>query len=178
MNRGDYLIDDRIKNGAGNFAGEHIHFGQDGYETWNEVIQYLLPDTPPRLQKAFDLMESAHKGQKDKAGFPYRQHPIFVASQLEGESEKIVGLLHDVFEDTDTTLEEVDFLNDEERSALKCITKTKGVDYDAYIQAVKDNPLARAVKIEDLKHNMTDRGYKAPAEKIAKYERSLALLVE
>ena len=39
---GDYLIDDRKKNGAGEFKGEHIHFGQSGFENWGKVITYLL----------------------------------------------------------------------------------------------------------------------------------------
>jgi len=38
---GDYLIDDRTKNGAGEFKGTHIHFGQNGTD-WNEVLRLLL----------------------------------------------------------------------------------------------------------------------------------------
>jgi 5'-nucleotidase len=41
LNAGDYLIDDRTKNGADKFTGEHIHFGQDKFLTWNEVLKYL-----------------------------------------------------------------------------------------------------------------------------------------
>ena len=39
--KGDYLIDDRIKHGVDQFEGEHIHFGQKGFETWFEVMNYL-----------------------------------------------------------------------------------------------------------------------------------------
>ena len=39
--KGDYLIDDRIKNGVENFEGKHIHFGQKGFENWNKVIKCL-----------------------------------------------------------------------------------------------------------------------------------------
>jgi len=38
---GDYLIDDRKKNGAGEFRGEHIHFGKNGFENWEKVTKYL-----------------------------------------------------------------------------------------------------------------------------------------
>ena len=176
LNKGDYLIDDRTKNGASNFEGEHIHFGQGPYRSWAEVLEYLLPSVSPRLQQAIDLMESAHNGQVDKSGFPYREHPLYISRQLDDESEKIVALLHDVFEDTDTTLEEVNFLTDDEREALEIITKVEGVDYADYIRQVKDNQLARAVKSHDLRHNLTDRGYQAPAEKIEKYEWSLKTL--
>ena len=38
---GKYLIDDRIHNGAENFKGEHIHFGQNGFENWDKVLKYI-----------------------------------------------------------------------------------------------------------------------------------------
>ena len=41
LNIGDYLIDDRIKNGAGEFTGEHIHFGTEKFPNWNSVVIYL-----------------------------------------------------------------------------------------------------------------------------------------
>jgi 5'(3')-deoxyribonucleotidase len=43
LNRGDYLIDDRTKNGAGEFAGEHIHFGTEQFPDWDRVVKYLQP---------------------------------------------------------------------------------------------------------------------------------------
>jgi 5'-nucleotidase len=39
---GDYLIDDRIKNGAGEFTGEHIHFASNKFPDWESVLKYLL----------------------------------------------------------------------------------------------------------------------------------------
>lgn len=42
LNRGDFLIDDRTANGAGEFEGEHIHFGQPPYIDWEAVLDYLL----------------------------------------------------------------------------------------------------------------------------------------
>lgn len=41
LNMGAYLIDDRTKNGAGEFTGKHIHFGTDDFPTWKEVSEYL-----------------------------------------------------------------------------------------------------------------------------------------
>lgn len=43
LNKGDYLIDDRTKNGAAMFAGEHIHFGTKEYPDWDAVLRYLIP---------------------------------------------------------------------------------------------------------------------------------------
>lgn len=39
--RGEYLIDDRTANGAGEFEGEHIHFGTDRFPGWEAVLEYL-----------------------------------------------------------------------------------------------------------------------------------------
>ncbi len=40
--KGDYLIDDRLKHGVDKFEGEHIHFGTDKFQNWNDVLNYLL----------------------------------------------------------------------------------------------------------------------------------------
>ena len=42
LNRGDFLIDDRTANDAGQFQGEHIHFGQENFPDWKSVLIYLL----------------------------------------------------------------------------------------------------------------------------------------
>ena len=41
LSMGDYLIDDRTKNGAGEFPGELILFGSEGFETWPKICTYL-----------------------------------------------------------------------------------------------------------------------------------------
>ena len=41
LNIGDYLIDDRLKNGANKFQGELIHFGSDKFPDWDAVVVYL-----------------------------------------------------------------------------------------------------------------------------------------
>ena len=42
LNAGDYLIDDRLRNGAGKFKGEHIHFATDKFPDWDTVLNYLM----------------------------------------------------------------------------------------------------------------------------------------
>jgi len=39
---GDYLVDDRIHNGAGDFKGLHIHFRQEGFENWEKTLNFLM----------------------------------------------------------------------------------------------------------------------------------------
>jgi 5'-nucleotidase len=55
LNIGDYLIDDRLKNGAGEFRGTHIHFGTPKFPDWKAVIEYLLPDLLFPERKLFGL---------------------------------------------------------------------------------------------------------------------------
>jgi len=42
LNAGDFLVDDRTANGAGEFAGEHIHFLSEQFKDWDDVLSYLL----------------------------------------------------------------------------------------------------------------------------------------
>jgi len=41
LNAGDFLIDDRTKNGVNEFKGEHLHFGTPKFPDWNAVVAYL-----------------------------------------------------------------------------------------------------------------------------------------
>lgn len=42
LNLGDYLVDDRLWNGASEFTGKHIHFATPAFPTWDVVVDYLL----------------------------------------------------------------------------------------------------------------------------------------
>ena len=44
LNAGDFLIDDRTANGAGEFKGEHIHFLSEKFKNWKDVLNYLVPE--------------------------------------------------------------------------------------------------------------------------------------
>lgn len=112
------------------------------------------------LQRAIEIATEAHKGQFDKAGRDYIGHPLRVMEMGKTEEEKIVGVLHDVVEDTDWTFEKLaeEGFSDEVITALKCVTKTsESENYDNFIDRVKKNPLAVAVKINDLTDNMDIR---------------------
>lgn len=106
-------------------------------------------------EKAYEIAKRAHLGQVDKAGEDYIKHPEKVASFVETDEEKAVAYLHDVIEDTELTLEDLnkyDF-SKEVLEAVDIITKKRGEDYQSYLNSVKKNKLARAVKLADLRHN-------------------------
>ena len=112
------------------------------------------------LERAIQIATEAHKGHLDKAGRDYIGHPLRVMEMGKTEDEKIVGVLHDVIEDTGWTFEmlEAEGFSREVIEALKCVTKlSENENYDDFIERVKKNPLAVAVKINDLTDNMDIR---------------------
>ena len=112
------------------------------------------------LQKAIEIATAAHKGQFDKSGKDYIGHPLRVMEMGKTEEEKIIGVLHDVVEDTNWTFERLasEGFSEDIIAALRCVTKTsENENYDDFIERVKKNPLAVAVKINDLTDNMDIR---------------------
>lgn len=106
-------------------------------------------------EKAYEIAKRAHLGQIDKAGEDYIKHPEKVASFVNSDEEKAVAYLHDVIEDTELTLEDLREygFSEEVLKAVDVITKKKGQDYQTYLNSVKENKLARVVKLADLRHN-------------------------
>ncbi len=108
-----------------------------------------------KLKQAETYAEKKHNGQFDKAGIPYIEHPKRVASMVDEEDAKIVALLHDTVEDTSATVEEIrSMFGDRIADAVACLTHDKSVPYMDYLAKIKENDLARKVKLADLKHNM------------------------
>lgn len=107
------------------------------------------------FEKALLIAVMAHRGQVDKSGQPYILHPLTVASKLETLELKVVGLLHDTIEDTDVTAEYLIEMGIPEDlvEVVKLLTKPKGEPYEKYLRRVKENPMARKVKLADLAHN-------------------------
>lgn len=103
------------------------------------------------MQISFD----AHKEQKDKSGLPYVFHPFHLAEQMTDEITTCVALLHDVVEDTDMTFEKLSELGftTEIIEALKLLTHDDSVPYMDYVKEIAKNPVAKAVKLADLRHN-------------------------
>lgn len=114
-------------------------------------------DNTELLQQAIEIAVKAHAGQIDKVGQPYIMHPLRVMNMGNTIEEKIVGVLHDVIEDSDITFDDLsaEGFPEEIIDALWCVTKLSDDEpYDAFIERVKQNPLAIKVKINDLTDNM------------------------
>ncbi|MBQ9992548.1 MAG: GTP pyrophosphokinase [Firmicutes bacterium] len=106
-------------------------------------------------KKAMRIAFDAHKEQVDKTGLPYIFHPFHLAEQMTDEVTTCVALLHDVVEDTDITFEQLaaEGFTEEMLSALRLLTHDHSVPYIDYVREIKENPIAKAVKLADLRHN-------------------------
>ena len=106
-------------------------------------------------KKALKLCFKAHKRQKDKSGMPYVFHPFHLAEQMVTEETTIVALLHDVVEDTRYTFRHLEKMGFEKPiiEALRLLTHNDGSKYMEYVAKIKNNPIAKAVKLADLRHN-------------------------
>ena len=116
-------------------------------------------------RKAMQVAYDAHHGQVDKQGVPYILHPVHLAEQMETEDECVVALLHDVVEDTEITFDELAGygFTEVQLEAVKILThktdkslkteEERERDYLEYVKKIRDNPLARKVKLADLEHN-------------------------
>lgn len=136
----------------------------------------------PTLEDAIALAREAHKDQFDKAGAPYISHPLRVMESLHGEEARIVGILHDVVEDTKVDVKALARLGYAPHiiEAVLAVTKKDGESYEDFVARAALNPIARQVKIADLKDNMDMTRIANPTEKdwerLKKYERALAVL--
>jgi (p)ppGpp synthase/HD superfamily hydrolase len=127
------------------------------------------------LQRAIEIAVEAHKGQVDKGGNLYVQHPLRVMMSLDTEDEKIVGVLHDVVEDCEAWTwdrlrfegfsgEVIDALmsvskTPEEEAEFSRLKKTASEEavrnhYFAFINRAAANQIGRKVKVADIKDNL------------------------
>lgn len=127
----------------------------------------------------------AHRGQKDKLGVDYIDHPVAVARSfdpVENTLECCAAWLHDVLEDTDITAADLHLagIYPEVIEVVELLTRRDG-DSDDYYERIARNPAAREVKLADIMHNTApDRvaqlDYATRLRLRAKYEHALELL--
>lgn len=138
----------------------------------------------PLTRKAMTIAYHAHHGQLDKAGYPYIHHPLHVAEQMTDELACAAALLHDVVEDTSRTLEDLgaEGIPAPVLEALALLTHQEGTPYLEYVAGLRNNPIARAVKLADLRHNseQTRLDVITPRDqnRFQRYAQAIALLCE
>lgn len=135
-----------------------------------------------QLERAITLAVDAHEGQIDKSGQPYILHPLRVMLSLipHGETVMIIGVLHDVVEDTPVTLDEIRVqFGDEIADGVDSVTK-RPRDVETYRQFVErsaKHPLGRKVKRADVNDNaLPVRQTHATQGMEKRYNMALAIL--
>ena len=136
----------------------------------------------PMTKTALKLCFEAHKDQTDKSGFPYVVNPFHLAEKMPDEKTTVVALLHEVIEDTDYTLDDMKNMgfSDDILSAIALMTHDDGVPYMEYVALIKKNPIAKMVKLADLRHNSDmsrlDKVTAHDRERAEKYKKAIEFL--
>ena len=140
-----------------------------------------MTDSPSVLiGKVFKIASDAHKEQFRRDGVtPYIKHPMAVADRVShlGHEYVCVAYLHDVLEDTSVSVQDLYDAGVPANIVVAVIvlTKHEGISYDDYLKNIKNNELARHVKIADMLSNLAD----SPSNKqIRKYAKGLLFLVD
>ena len=113
------------------------------------------------VKRACTILYEAHRDDLDKGGYPYVFHPFYLAAQMDDEATVCTALLHDVIEDHGDRYS----FDDLARAgfpgpvlhALRLLFHADGVPYMDYVRALAEDPIARKVKLADLRHNTDAR---------------------
>lgn len=137
----------------------------DGAYAWDE-----------QLALARRLAAAYHEGQRRRDGQPYVAHCRRVSETFGDPHAQCVGLLHDVVEDTEATIELLreQGVAEPVLNAVDCLTKLDGESYEAYLNRVCTHPVAMRVKIADMFDNVSDNPTLAQKDK---YRAGLARIL-
>ncbi|RZG67525.1 HD domain-containing protein [Acinetobacter junii] len=119
------------------------------------------------IEQAIAFAATKHMGQVDKANAPYILHPLRVMMNVSTIQQKIVAVLHDVLEDTNTTVDELYELgcDNDIVEAILALTKLKGESRTEAAKRTLQNPIALVVKIADITDNMDLSRIHSPTDK-------------
>ncbi|PVE19200.1 HD domain-containing protein [Arthrobacter sp. Bz4] len=137
----------------------------------------------PEVAAAKAIAVIAHRGQEDKIGMAYIDHPRRVAARLSEPREVAAAWLHDVIEDCEISAQDllVADISQDVVDAVELLTRTESVSKDNYYRAIRRNPIALAVKLADIADNTDEERTRqlppADRERFAqKYREALAVL--
>lgn len=132
-----------------------------------------------KLRKAINFAYAAHLGQEDKNGEPYILHPLRVMGQMRTPEEMAVAVLHDVVEDCEVSVLEIESMfGTTIAAAVAAISRIKGETYFDYVQRCSRNRLAAKVKLADIADNSRpDRQFPGHERALTeRYPKAIAIL--
>lgn len=203
----DKLNQDEVVKVESRFKYYQYSFGEETWEHTTIMTDYFWPDSDKcdeyeeiseaeavalieeqrdkynrLLELAIDVATKAYKGRADEYGNLYIEHSKSIADSLASTEYKIVAYLYGVCENTSIDLEELDRLGFTYRivNSVRILTQIDILTYEQYLNRLRYDYAARAVKIADLKY-ITDTIRMFGAAKnddtdLRKYEKSIAFL--
>ena len=168
-------------------------FGEGLFKDEYEVItkkeaNKLIATYNKQIKSLYDRVESIakkyHSNQTDLGNNPYMNHIKSVVDGVSLIEEKIIAYLHDTLEDTDMTMGKLRQYRVPEFiiAHVNLLTHEKEEDYFEYVRRLRHYPLAKAVKLADLKNNMDTSRLKKITEKdkerVKKYKKAYKILKE
>lgn len=158
-----------------------------------DEIRLYNPDEIENVKKAYELAKEAHKDQKRESGEPYIIHPLNVCMNLTKFSADgaslVAGMLHDVVEDTDYTLEDIEKeFGSDAAHLVDGVTKISNLHFNTkddatnanirrLINSLNDDVRIIIIKLCDRLHNMQTLEFKAPEKRIRSAEETLNIFV-
>jgi (p)ppGpp synthase/HD superfamily hydrolase len=143
-------------------------------------------DGSETLERAIEIAVRAHAGQlypgREGERGPYVLHLFRVMLAVEGWEARTTAVLHDSIEDTSVTADDLREAGIPERvvEAVVALTHREEDSYEAYVEALAPNPLAREVKLADLADNLATNLAMPPTPaneaRIARYEAAIVRL--
>jgi (p)ppGpp synthase/HD superfamily hydrolase len=137
------------------------------------------------LKRAIEIAHAAHRGQIEKNGAPYIEHPLRLLSMAENMGNvpvtlKVIAVLHDVVEDSEYTLDQLaqEFPNDVVEG-VDAVTRREDETYFEFIVRAKEHPLGWIVKTWDVLDHLRP-GHEAYLQEslIKRYRKALKILLE
>lgn len=134
------------------------------------------------LERAIEIAARAHAGEREKNDLPYILHPLRVMLAQRDDTTRVVAALHDVVEKSDVGLDTLraEGFASEVISAVDALSRRDGEDYFAFVERAGAHPVARPVKIADLRDNVAAVSARPrtneTSEKLARYRQALNLL--
>lgn len=173
------------------FTQAEIRHIEDCYEDFlKEIRNKFDEERMNRIEKAFRFANAAHDGIKRKSGEPYIIHPIAVAKIVArdlglGATSIVASLLHDVVEDTEFTVADIENMFGEKVARIvDGLTKLSG-DFDSrqaltlkkMLMTLSDDVRVILIKIADRLHNMQTLDSMLPHKKLKIAGETLFLYV-
>ena len=164
--------------------------------TYGDLEKKVLSYTPfdiMKLRRAYDYAKNHHINQVRASGEPYINHPLnvaYVLANMHADMDTIVaGLLHDVVEDTESTLDEIEKkFNKTIRDLVDGVTKMTKLDLSdkkelsalnirKLIVSLARDPRIIIIKLIDRLHNMRTLEYKSEKKQLKKALETLEIYV-